>query len=123
MYKSYHKKVDRSMMDWGFTVPKDLIEDFVCGSPVDLGSSRDVQIIWDKKRYPAKLSHINRKDANPVYQVRWDNNKELLNKIRKTFIQSYVVLKSQKELFDKKNKTRKHFRTSLTGGGSRRFSG
>jgi|TARA_B100001971_G_scaffold214511_1_gene252348 hypothetical protein len=102
-------------MDWGLTIPRDFISDFEGRTPVELGTSRDVEILWDKKKYAAKLSHINRKNASPVYQLRWDNNKELLNKIRKTFIQSYVVLKSQKELFDKSKKDRKHFRTKLTG--------
>ncbi|MFA5877725.1 MAG: hypothetical protein WC880_05205 [Candidatus Paceibacterota bacterium] len=37
MNKSYYKKVDRSMMDWGLTVPKDFTKDFEAGSPVKLG--------------------------------------------------------------------------------------
>jgi hypothetical protein len=115
MKKSYFKKVDRSMMDWGLTVPKELISEFEAGYSIKKGSSRDIEIIWDKKRYSAKLSHINRKKASSVYQLRWDNNKYLLNKIRKTFIQSYVILKSQKELFDNKKRDKSHFRTHLTG--------
>ena len=39
-----------------------------------------------------------------------------IKKIRKTFIHSYVVLKSQKELFDSDKGDRKHFRTKLEGG-------
>jgi hypothetical protein len=112
----YYKKVDRSMMDWGFTVPQDHISDFLAGVSLRLGKSRSIQIIWDKKEYFAKLSYINRKKASPVYQIRWDNNKELLKKVRKTFIQSYVILKSQKELFDIEKKEKKHFRTQLEGG-------
>ena len=108
MYKSYHKKVDRSMMDWGLTVPQDFIKDFEAGSPVKLGSSRNIEILWDKKTYIAKLSHVNRRSAKSVFQIRWDSNNELLNKVRKTFIQSYVVLKSQKELFDKAKDFIKH---------------
>ena len=52
----------------------------------------------------------------PVYQIRWDNNKALLKKIRRTFIQSYVILKSQKELFDIEKEEGEHFRTQLLGG-------
>jgi len=37
-------------------------------------------------------------------------------KIRKTFIQSYVILKSQKELFDIEKEKGEHFRTQLLGG-------
>jgi len=116
MLTPYYKKVDRSMMDWGFTIPKKLCDDFQAGIPVKLGTSRNVTIIWDRKRYSAKLCHVNRTSANPVYQLRWDSDKQLLKKIRKTFIQSYVILKSEKELFDKTKKERKHFRTSLASG-------
>jgi len=116
MYKEYYKKVDRSMMDWGLTIPNKFCNDFQAGSPVKLGTSREINIIWDKKRYSAKLCHVNRKKANPVFQLRWDSNKDLLKKIRKTFIQSYVILKSQKELFDRDKEDRKHFRTDLNSG-------
>ncbi len=116
MLQEYYKKVDRSMMDWGFTIPKDRWDSFQAGVTVKLGTSRDIIIIWDKKRYSAKLYHINRTEYNPVYQLRWDSNKELLKKIRKTFIQSYVILKSQKELFDITKKERKYFRTKMDSG-------
>lgn len=104
------------MMDWGLTIPKKFCKDFQGGLPVRLGTSREINIIWDKKSYFAKLWHINRKKANPVFQLRWDSNKDLLKKIRKTFIQSYVILKSKKELFDIDKKERKHFRTNLDSG-------
>ena len=37
-------------------------------------------------------------------------------KLRKTFIQSYVIIKSQKELFDNQKSSNKYFRTNLDGG-------
>jgi len=113
---AYYKKVDRSMMDWGLTLPRDYIKDFECGENVSLGSSRDIEISWDNKIYSAKICHVNRKNYSSVHQIRWDNNKELLKKLRKTFIQSYVILKSQKEFFDVSKEEGKHFRTDLTGG-------
>jgi hypothetical protein len=116
MIPEYYKKVDRSMMDWGLTIPKKFWDIFQAGNPVKLGTSREVTITWEKKRYLAKLCHVNRTQYNPVYQLRWDSNKELLKKIRKTFIQSYVILKSQKELFDISKKERKHFRTNMDSG-------
>jgi hypothetical protein len=115
MNKGYYKKVDRSMMDWGFTIPKDFVDDFLCGQPLSVGSSRDIKLVWNKNEETVKLSHINRK-AGRVYQIRWDNNKRFLNKLRQVFIQSYIILKSQKELFDKTNTDNKHFRTMLDGG-------
>lgn len=103
------------MMDWGFAIPMEFVPDFLAGK-VLRGISRKVDIIWDNKRYNAKLCMINRNKPNPLYQIRWDSNRELLKKIRKTFIQSYVILKSQKELFDATRRDRKHFRTQLEGG-------
>ena len=104
------------MMDWGFTLPREHVNDFETNLPVKIGTSREIGLIWDKKRYSAKLCHVNRKGATSVHQIRWDNNRTLLKKLRKTFIQSYVILKSQKELFDIGKEKGKHFRTSLAGG-------
>ena len=110
-YKPYCKKIDRSMMDWGFTIPKYYTKDFEAGSLVKAGTSRKIQLIWDNKKYDVKLCHVKRTKYPSVYQIRWDNNAEFLNKLRKTFIQSYIILKSQKELFDVKKEGSKHFRT------------
>ena len=110
-YKPYCKKIDRSMMDWGFTIPKYYIKDFEAGRPLKKGSSRKINIIWDNKKYPVRLCHVKRKNYSSVHQIRWDNNNEFLKKLRKTFIQSYIVLKSQKELFDVEKLEGKHFRT------------
>ena len=110
-YKPYCKKIDRSMMDWGFTIPKSYTKDFEAGKSVKKGSSRKINIIWDNKKYLVRLCHVKRRNYPAVYQMRWDNNNDFLKKLRKTFIQSYIVLKSQKELFDVDNKEGKHFRT------------
>lgn len=103
------------MMDWGFTIPKQAIGYFDRNKKVKPGKQVDVEIIWDKKSYKAKLAHVDRK-VGKVYQLRWDSNKEFLKKLRRTFIQSYVILKSQKELFELSKKEAKHFRTNLAGG-------
>jgi len=104
------------MMDWGFTIPKDHINEFLFNTPLAAGTSRDITLVWDKKKYTAKICHVNRTTASNVYQIRWDTNRDFLHKLRTTFIQSYVILKSQKELFDKHNSLQKHFRTDLEGG-------
>jgi len=101
------------MLEWGVTFPKEYTKDFEGGVPVKLGSSRKVEIIWEKKKYSARLSHVKRREYKPVFQLRWDNNRELLTKLRKTFIQSYVILKSQKELFDIGKNGRKYFRSKF----------
>ena len=113
----YYKKVDRSMMDWGLTLPKKSIPFFDFGRTLRAGTQKDIEILWNKKKYNVKLTHVNRKKGR-VHQIRWDNNRDFLQKLRKTFIQSYVILKSQKELFElsKDESKRKHFRTKLLGG-------
>ncbi|MGD0581393.1 MAG: hypothetical protein ABR974_00455 [Bacteroidales bacterium] len=114
--KPYYKKVDQSMMEWGFTIPKGHISDFIYRSAVRLGTARKITLIWDKKKYDVEIRHINRKKSTPVYQIRWEANKDFLVKLRTTFIQSYVILKSQKELFDRSTFDKRHFRTDLEGG-------
>lgn len=104
------------MMDWGLTVPKDFVRYFDPRKGVKLGSQKEINITWDKRKYKVKLCNVNRKYGG-VYQIRWDSNKDFLKKLRKTFIQSYVILKSQKELFElSKSRVRKHFRTAFSGG-------
>jgi hypothetical protein len=56
---------------------------------------------------------VNRKDANPVYQIRWDQNNALVNELKKEFIQTYFAIKSQE--FDSKAKN-KYYVTNLLGG-------
>ena len=101
-------------MRWGLTIPLEYVSDFEAGTPVKSGSSREIIIVWGRKKYTAKLCHT--RSTRPVYQIRWEKNRQLLYKVRRTFIHSYVILKSQKELFDLTKTGRKHFRTKLTGG-------
>ena len=113
-YQAIYKKVDRSTLTWGITIPKHLDDDFQAGRLLKLGTSRPISILWDRKTYSAKLNHSTT-GHNKYLQIRYDNNPELLKKLRKTFIQSYVILKSQKELFDATQKE-KQFRSQLPGG-------
>jgi len=116
MNRGYHKKIDRSMMDWGFTVPNNFIDKFLFGETLLPGNSKTKFLIWGKKKYEVKLAHVNRKKHKSVYQIRWDNNRDFLYRLRQTFVQSYVILKSQKELFDIEQGEKKHFRTKMAGG-------
>lgn len=116
MIPSYYKKVDYSMLHWGFTLPKKFISVFEGRRKVKLGSSRSVEIAWNGDIYLVKLCNVKRtykgKPWSNVYQLRWDMNQKLLTRLRKTFITSYVRLLSEKE----KGKYKKHFRSKLKGG-------
>ena len=105
------KKVDSSLLQYGFTIPNDMVKDFTFNKSMNPGSSRDINIVWGKDSYVAKIC---RKKA--VHQVIWIGNKDFLARLRKTFIQSYIILKSKKELFNQDNEKKTRFRTRLEGG-------
>lgn len=117
-YQSLYKKVDKSLLGGKLTIQKYLEKDFQAGKILKPRSSREIDIIWDNKKYRARFSHgITR--GNHYFQLVYNSNVDLLMKLRKTFIQSYVILKSQKELFDEKEMD-KQFRGKLAGA-NRKF--
>ncbi len=111
--REYYKKIDKSFFLYGITIPNAYVEDFLFDEPILLGTSREVKVIFKKKEYIAKLSHVNRRGASPVYQLRWDSNKELLSSLKQEFIQTYFAIESQK--FEAKAKQQYHV-THLLGG-------
>ena len=113
-YQPYYKKIDRSATEGTITIPKKLVNDFLAGKKLPVGTSREIKIVWAKKHFTARLKHGATR-GNDYYQVSYANNTELLKFFRKTFIWSYTVLKSQKELFDSKE-SEKQFRSKLEGG-------
>ena len=113
-YQPFYKKIDRSSLEWGITIPGKLVDGFLAGRKLPLGTSREVDIKWDRKYYKVRLKHSSTR-GNHYYQISYSSNIDLLKKLRKTFIQSYIILKSQKELFDTVE-DQKQFRSKLTGG-------
>lgn len=109
-----YKKVDISTLTLGITIPMRFYQDFPLGMGLRIGDTKGVNIVWDGKRYSAKLNH-SRTRHTEYLQLRYDTSPNLLKKLRKTFFQSYVILKSQKELFDSTEK-RRQFRSQLQGG-------
>jgi len=92
--REYYKIVDKSIFKRGLTIPKDRIDDFVFGCPVELGQSRRIDIVWGKKKYEALLCNVNRTNLGSTYQLRWDSNKDLSTKLKTEFIQSYFAIQS-----------------------------
>ena len=113
MYRALYKKVDRSTLEGGVTIPKDLMKDFRAGKKMELPSARKVNVKWGKKRYECTLRYA--RPNNPYMILRYDFNRELLKRLRETFIYSYVVFKSQKEKSDKDKKS-KQFRSGNRRG-------
>lgn len=113
MNKPLYKKVDHSLFFWGITIPKSHEKDFVPKSLKE-GNFKKIQLIWDKRIFDANLWYA-RREKYPVYQIRWDNQVDLLEKLRTTFVHSYVIIEGNKEVH-RLQKGNKQFRTELPGG-------
>ena len=114
MKQPYYKKIDRSTLEWGITIPKNLVKEFLGGRNLPLGKSRTINIEWDRNKYQGRIMHSANRQSE-YYGIRYDSDADLLKRLRKTFIYSYIVLKSQKELFDSKEE-RNQFRSKFPGG-------
>lgn len=115
--KTFYKKIDHSMMNWGVIIPRENEEKFLFGEKMKINSSREISISWDKKKYKISIRYQYHPVSKYYYELRWDSNKDFLNRFKKTFIHSFITIKSQKELFDNnKNKKNKIFRTKLNEG-------
>ena len=110
--KDYYKKIDKSFFHYGITIPNDYVHYFTYDFPVESGTSREITVLWMDKEFKARLAHVDRKAGN-VYQIRWDNNRELLAYLKKEFIQSYFAIESQN--FAAKEQ-KKYYITNLLGG-------
>jgi len=113
MLLEYYKKIDKSFFDKGITIPNKYIKSFIQGVKLKLSTSKKLKIIFNKKEYEASILFVNRTKFNPVYQIRWDQNVDLINELKKEYIQTYFAIKSQE--FDSKINGLYHV-TNLLGG-------
>jgi hypothetical protein len=111
--KDYYKKIDKSFFRYGITIPKEFHSSFLFDDPIELGSSREINIKFKKRDYKCKINYVNRKNSTPVYQIRWDGNSELLTSLKIEFIQTYIAIESQN--FQAKSED-KYYITKLLGG-------
>lgn len=107
----YHKKIDKSFFKYGFTIPIKYIDGFLFDKKVVKGSSREITLIWGKKKFKARLQHVDRK-AGIVYQILWSDT-SFKKEIKQEFIQSYIAIESQNYIAKSKDK---YYVTNLTGG-------
>ena len=98
MYQPLYKKIDMSALDGCVTIPKNLWKDFQAGQKLPISTAREIDLIWGNKKYYCNLRHA--RPANPFLMLRYEKNKDLIKRMRETFIYSYVVIKSRKEEFD-----------------------
>lgn len=110
----YYKKIDKSIFKYGITIPKEYEDMFLKGHELKIGEGRNITIRFKEHDYLCKINNVNRKKLTNVYQIRWDNNYELINELKKEFIQSYFAIMSDQ--FNEKNLKKKYTRTNLLGG-------
>jgi hypothetical protein len=113
MVFEYYKKIDKSFFDRGITIPNKYISVFLQGKKMKIGTSRKIKLKFVSKLYDALILFVNRNGAKPVYQIRWDQNIDFINILKKEFIQTYFVIKSQE--FDSRLANKYHV-TNLLGG-------
>jgi hypothetical protein len=113
MVLEYYKKIDKSFFDRGITIPNKYISVFLQGKKIKIGTSRKIKLKFVGKLYDASMLFVNRSGAKPVYQIRWDQNIDFINILKKEFIQTYFVIKSQE--FDSRL-ANEYYITNLLGG-------
>ncbi len=110
---AYYKKIDKSVFKYGIAIPKEYISMFLQSGTIEQGSSIEIDVIFKKMTYSARMIHGKNQSGKSIYQIRWDNNIDLLNELKKEFIQTYFAIESQN--YDSKLKG-EYFRTNLLGG-------
>ena len=92
--EKYYKKIDKSIFKYGVTIPKEYEEMFLKGHLLKVGDGRNIKILFKGNEYNARIINVNRKKTTNVYQIRWDSSSELINELKKEFIQSYFAIMS-----------------------------
>jgi len=96
------KKVDWSIFKYGTHIPLDFIEDFEeanGGERIEVGESKEIELIINDKTYNGRLTNIDRKDIDyDTLQLRYDSNKKLLELLRNKLSTSYNYFKHKKEI-------------------------
>jgi len=105
------------MMKWGTRFPKEIGEFFwKHRKNIKQGKRGKIRVYWGRKKpYLLELEHIKRKKRE--WRLRWDvDDRQFLNKVRRTFVQSYFALKGQREAFSHRKTGKKRFKGKLPGG-------
>jgi hypothetical protein len=110
---AYYKKIDKSVFNYGIAIPKEYVESFLLDEIIEQGTSREIIVNFKKENYSARIIHLKNQSGKPNFQIRWDNNIELLRELKKEFIQTYFAIESQN--YDSKIKG-EYYRTNLLGG-------
>ncbi|RLG11179.1 hypothetical protein DRN69_08085 [Candidatus Pacearchaeota archaeon] len=115
---SFYKKVDRALLNWGTVIPKKFVRHFEGRIKIKpgRGNARNIEILLGGKKYSAKVRYVKRNNTGSYHYLRWDFDKDLLNKLREVFIQTYIITESQRRFNDLQKKNSRKFRSRLQGG-------
>lgn len=92
----YKKEVDWSLLHQGFTIPVSVQVVFkqLLNQQFPRGTTKDINIIFDKKNYPAKL--VNQKfdegkypNHSDIIQIRYEQSQEIAKYLRAKFSEQY----------------------------------
>lgn len=90
------KKVDWSIFEFGTTIPKEFYDDFAivnCNQYLKVGDNVPIKLRIDNEIYEANLKYVKREDPTKgALQIRYDQNKELKELLKKRFTTSYYYL-------------------------------
>jgi hypothetical protein len=94
------KKVDWSVFETGTTIPQEFHIDFDIandGEHIDKGIRREIKLIIENREFDASLYNVPLNDrVGDTYQIRYDQNKELKEFLRKKFETSYKYLMNER---------------------------
>lgn len=95
----------------------EFIPDFEAGDRLEPGSRRVVKLKWDSGIYRGLLynKRQSKRKRGFVYQLIWESDRDLLKRLRKTYVRTFVATSTQKEeaLRVGKKKTRTALRSAM----------
>ena len=101
---SFRKRVDKSLLRYGTCIPDKYAKEFETPPPIKPGERRDLLLIIEDRVYDIEFRYIKRKGGKPIYQLRWDSNKELLERLRSIFKHSYKLILAQERFYKSQGK-------------------
>ncbi|MBL7149597.1 MAG: hypothetical protein ISS80_05945, partial [Candidatus Cloacimonetes bacterium] len=107
----FKKEVDLATLHQGFTIPRKQHNLFLHNIKYNLkpGEHLDIIFLINNEKFIARMRNVNFNkkrypDHTPILQIRYDNNKFLINKLQSLFLNSYNYISNERKLKDIKGK-------------------
>lgn len=96
------KYIDKSLFKYGIHIPAEYIPKFLDNiheNNVDLGSSKDIKLIFDDYERKCSLRNVDRKGVkSQTIQIRYDGNSELKEYLKNKFSYTYGLVENEEEI-------------------------